>query len=165
VHLNLQATTGVSSQAGLTMSFSNDGENWSAWRPYTASLDWQLGAGDGLKTVYAHVKNSANLLSAIVSDTISLDTGIQSEYSVTINNGALYTNRIAVQLTISARPRTADMQVSNDGGFNDAAWEPYSAHKSWQITAYRHEEITRLSMCASAMSTATSQRCIWTISS
>ena len=24
------------------------------------------------------------------------------------------------------------------------AWEPYSAHKAWEITRYRHDEITRL---------------------
>jgi len=144
VRLNLLAVNGDSGRAGLRMSFSNDGESWSTWEPYAASRSWQLTNGDGLKTVYSRVKNSANLLSDIVSDTISLDTGVQSEYSVTINNGALYTNQVAVQLKISARPRTAEMQVSNDGGFDGAAWEPYSAHKSWQIKAYRHEEITRL---------------------
>jgi len=63
---------------------------------------------------------------------------------VTINQGALYTNKVAVQLTLSARPHTAEMQVSNDGGFVGVAWELYSAHKTWQITQYRNEEITRL---------------------
>jgi hypothetical protein len=63
---------------------------------------------------------------------------------VTINNGALYTNNVAVQLTISARPHTAEIQVSNDGGFLGVVWEPYSAHKDWKITRYRNQEITRL---------------------
>jgi hypothetical protein len=36
------------------------------------------------------------------------------------------------------------MQVSNDGGFLGVAWEPYKAHKEWQITRYRGQEITRL---------------------
>jgi hypothetical protein len=97
-----------------------------------------------MKTVYARFKNSAGAISSIVSDTINLDTGVQAEYSVTINNGALYTNQVAVQLTISARPYTTAMQASNDGGFLDAVWEPYSAHKNWEITRYRNQEITRL---------------------
>jgi hypothetical protein len=36
------------------------------------------------------------------------------------------------------------MQVSNDGGFGGISWEPYTSHKIWEITRYRHEEITRL---------------------
>ena len=126
------------------MSFSNDGTTWSDWQDYAAWTLWQLTGDDGTKTVYGRFMNSAGAISAIVSDTIALDTGVQSEDSVTINNGALYTNKVAVQLTISARPHTAEMQVSNDGGFLGVAWEPYSAHKAWEITRYRHDEITRL---------------------
>jgi hypothetical protein len=126
------------------MSFSNDGETWSAWEPYAASSLWQLVGGDGTKAVYGRFKNSAGALSQVVSDTIILDTSVQSEYGMTINNGAIYTNRIDVRLTISARPHTAEMQVSNDGGFNGVAWEPYISHKNWQITRYQQQEITRL---------------------
>lgn len=144
VHLNLLAVNDSSSQADLQMSFSNDGKSWSEWEPYAASHSWQLAGGDGLKTVYGRMKNSADLISDIVSDTITLDTSVQSEYSATINDGALYTNQVTVNLKISARPGTAEMQVSNDGGFDGISWEPYSAHKPWQITAYRHDEITRL---------------------
>ncbi|HEX5692078.1 MAG TPA: hypothetical protein VFX76_18815, partial [Roseiflexaceae bacterium] len=61
-----------------------------------------------------------------------------------INDGALFTNKIGVQLTISAKPHTAEIQVSNDGGFGDAVWEPYSTQIEWQITRYRGQEITRL---------------------
>jgi hypothetical protein len=144
VRLDVSASNADSSQNGLSMSFSNDGATWSGWQNYAAWKLWQLPSGDGMKTVYGRFKNSAGAISSIVSDTITLDTDVQSEYSVTINNGALYTNKIEVQLTISARPQTAEMQVSNDGGFIGVAWEPYSAHKAWQITRYRNEEITRL---------------------
>jgi hypothetical protein len=66
----------------------------------------------------------------IVTDTTHLD------YGVTINEGALFTNNINVKLTISARFGTRQMQVSNDGGFAGAKWEPYVLHKDWQITQY-----------------------------
>jgi sugar lactone lactonase YvrE len=144
VRLDVLASNASGGQAGLSMSFSNDGTTWSGWQNYHPWALWQLTGGDGMKTVYGRFKNSAGAISSIVSDTIELDTSRQSEYSVTINNGALYTNNIRVQLTISARPHTAEMQVSNDGGFLGVAWEPYSAHKAWEITRYRNQEITRL---------------------
>jgi sugar lactone lactonase YvrE len=144
VRLDVSASNANGSSTGLSMSFSNDGATWSAWQSYAPWALWQLSGEDGLKTIYAHFKNSTGAISSIVSDTIQLDTSVQSEYSMTINNGALYTNNVAVQLTISARPHTAAMQVSNDGGFLGVDWEPYSAHKAWQITRYRHDEITRL---------------------
>ncbi len=144
VRLALAAANADGSQSGLRMSFSNDGVTWSNWQAYAAASFWQLPAGDGIQTVYGRVQNSAGAISSIVSDSITLDTGVQSEYSVTINNGALYTNQVAVQLTISAQTHTAEMQVSNDGGFLGVAWEPYQAHKAWQITRYRNKEITRL---------------------
>jgi sugar lactone lactonase YvrE len=144
VRLDVSAADADHSQVGLSMSFSNDGATWSDWQPYVPATPWQLSGGDGLKTVYGRFKSSAGGISAIVSDTITLDTSVQTEYGVTINNGALYTNKVAVRLKISARPRTAEIQVSNDGGFEGAAWEPYATYKNWQLTRYRHTEITLL---------------------
>jgi sugar lactone lactonase YvrE len=144
VRLDVAATNADGSQDGLSMSFSNDGETWSDWENYDFWAIWELTDGDGEKTVFARVKDSAGTISAIVSDTIKLDTSVQTEYSVTINNGAIYTNKVAVQLKISAKPGTAEMQVSNDGGFSGVEWEPYSARKNWQITRYRNQEVTRL---------------------
>jgi sugar lactone lactonase YvrE len=144
VRLDVSASNAGGGLDGLSMSFSNDRTTWSNWQGYAPWTLWQLASGDGEKTVYGRFKNSAGSISSIVSDTIRLESGVQSEYSVTINNGALYTNNVAVQLTISARPHTAEMQVSNDGGFLGVVWEPYSAHKDWKITRYRNQEITRL---------------------
>jgi hypothetical protein len=144
VRLDVVAANADGSQDGLSVSFSNDGETWSDWENYDFWALWELTDGDGEKTVYARVKDSAGTISAIVSDTIKLDTGVQTEYSVTINNGAIYTNKVAVHLKISARPGTAEMQVSNDGGFDGVEWEPYSARKDWQLTRYRNQEVTRL---------------------
>jgi sugar lactone lactonase YvrE len=144
VRLDVSATNASGGHAGLSMSFSNDGTTWSDWQDYAPQALWQLASGDGQKIVYGRFKNSAGTISSIVSDTIVLDTSVQSEYALTINNGALYTCNVVVQLTISARPQTVEMQISNDGGFLGAAWEPYSAHKDWEITRYRNQEITRL---------------------
>jgi hypothetical protein len=144
VSLHISASNADGSQTGLSMSFSNNGTDWSAWQPYAPTTSWQLAGSDGEKTVYGRFKNGAGGLSAIVSDTITLDTSVQSEYGLTINEGALYTNRVAVRLTISAKPGTAGMQVSNDGGFSGISWEPYSSRKNWQITSYGHHELPRI---------------------
>jgi hypothetical protein len=144
VELAVSAANSDGSQAGLSMSFSNDGIGWSDWQPYASFAQRQLAGGDGVKTVYGRFKSSAGLLSAVVSDTITLDTSVQQEYGLTINDGALYTRKVLVNLTISAKPGTAEMQVSNDGGFGGISWEPYTSHTTWEITRYRHQEITRL---------------------
>jgi hypothetical protein len=46
-------------------------------------------------------------------------------------------------LTISARPGTTHIQVSNDGGFLGAQWEPYASRKNWQIIPYDNAIIPR----------------------
>ena len=57
------------------MRFSNDNVTWSSWETYSvATKNWTLASGDGAKTVYAQYKDVAGNLSAIVSDTIGLDT-------------------------------------------------------------------------------------------
>lgn len=118
------------------ISLSNDGQTWQAWQPYTESLEWKLAAGDGQKTVYVRFKDYAGNVSAPVSRSIRLDSAAGSEYGLTINNGALFTNQITVELRLSAPALTPEMMISNDGGFAGATWEPYNSVRSWQITQY-----------------------------
>jgi len=126
------------------MSFSNDGSVWDGWQAYATSANWVLTSGDGLKTVYARFRDTAGNISSSVSNTIALDTAAETEYGVTINEGALFTNQTAVTLTISARPGTTQMQISNDGGFAGAQWEPYTSRKTWAITQYGSYVIPRV---------------------
>jgi hypothetical protein len=142
VTLSLSATAATSGVA--LASFSNDGADWSAWQAYAAQAGWSLSSGDGLKTVYARFRDGAGNVSAPVSNTIGLDTAAGAEYGVTINDGALFTNQTAVTLTIGARPGTAQVKVSNDGGFADAAWEPYPSRKAWTIVQYGNYIIPRV---------------------
>jgi len=96
----------------------------------------QASSNEGIKTVYARFRDTAGNVSWYASTTIVLDTAAGDEYGVTINDGAVFTNQTAVALTISARPGTAKMQVSNDGGFAGISWEPYASRKAWTITQY-----------------------------
>ena len=36
------------------------------------------------------------------------------------------------------------MQISNDGGFGDAEWEPYASHKAWTLTRYGDYVVPRI---------------------
>ncbi len=142
VTLSLSA---VDTTSGVAVtSLSNDGSVWSEWQTYATPASWSLLSGDGIKTVYARFRDVAGNVSSPVSNTIALDTAGGAEYGVTINDGALFTNQTAVTLTISARPGTTQLQVSNDGGFAGAQWEPYISRKAWAITQYGSYVIPRV---------------------
>jgi hypothetical protein len=143
---NVTLTVSASdSQTWVTlMSFSNDGVTWGAWQNYSPSSGWLLTSGDGLKTVYARVKDMAGNVSSVAQSSIELNTSVGTDYALTVNNGALFTNDTAVTLTISARPGVSQMQISNDGGFAHAVWEPYTVHRPWTITRYGSYVVPRV---------------------
>ncbi|MCC6178082.1 MAG: hypothetical protein IT305_22500 [Chloroflexi bacterium] len=116
------------------MSLSNDGATWSAWRAFASSTAWTLAPGDGPKRVFVRVRDKAGLISEVRQAAISLNGAVGSSFGVSVNQGALFTNRVDVALGIGAAANTAEMQVSNDGGFAGVTWEPYAASKAWQIT-------------------------------
>ena len=58
------------------------------------------------------------------------------DYAISINNGALFTNKTLVTIHLSAPPSTAYVQLSNDGGFANAEWEPFTPTKEWRIERY-----------------------------
>jgi hypothetical protein len=68
----------------------------------------------------------------------------EGDYSITINDGALFTNQLAVTLRLTAHSGTTHMQLSNDGGFIGAQWEPFMPIKAWQLSRYRNYVIPRI---------------------
>jgi len=54
------------------MRFSNDGSSWSGWQAFSASANWTLVPGDGIKTVFAQFIDRAGNVSTPCSTTISL---------------------------------------------------------------------------------------------
>jgi hypothetical protein len=56
------------------MQFSNDGTTWSPKVAFGTTASWGLLTGDGTKTVYARFYDSSGLFSALMTDTIVLDT-------------------------------------------------------------------------------------------
>lgn len=66
------------------------------------------------------------------------------DYSISINDRALFTNQIGVTLTLTAPSNTSELMLSNDGGFGGASWEPFTIQKPWIITTYGDYVIPRV---------------------
>lgn len=116
----------------VEMSFSNNNPTWSAWEAYATTKSWTLTSGNGQKTVYVKFKDAGGIESDTYSDTIILDTTAPTG-SISINNGAAYTNSRFVTLALSAIG-AATMCFSNDNS-SWSSWENCATSKSWTLTS------------------------------
>ncbi|TQR21243.1 cadherin-like beta sandwich domain-containing protein [Psychrobacillus vulpis] len=111
VTLNL---TGVDANS-LLMQFSNDGSTWSKEEIFTNNKTWMLTNGDGIKTVYYKLTDSAGN-SAQYSDTIILNTTLNSNAdlkSIAFSKGALtptFTpNILSYTLSVASQVSSIDL--------------------------------------------------------
>ncbi|WP_084568007.1 Ig-like domain-containing protein [Brevibacillus panacihumi] len=123
----------------IQMRLSNVENEWtSAWMPYTPEYEWNLSAGEGLKTVYVQARDSAGLESQVVSRTIYLDQTPPDVTTFTINNGTAYTLSRDVDLYVDIGTSEASLpvqvSVSNqeDGPFT--TWYDLLSPIHWQLT-------------------------------
>ncbi|MFN8524629.1 MAG: choice-of-anchor Q domain-containing protein [Chloroflexota bacterium] len=131
------AITATDNLSGVvSVSFSDDGTSWGAWQAFGASSQFTLGGGDGPRQVYARVRDAAGNVSAATQSSIVLDTALGVQPAVSINNGDVATPSEAVNLRLGAPAMTAQMMLSNDGGFAGAMWEPFTTTKAWVTQAY-----------------------------
>ncbi|SPT98713.1 S-layer protein [Lysinibacillus capsici] len=87
----------------IEMRFSNDGITWSSWESKISTKSWTLSHGEGSKTVYMQLRDTAGNISNTFSDTIVLDTTPPVITGVT-NNGVYNTD-----VTISFNEGTATL--------------------------------------------------------
>jgi hypothetical protein len=118
--------------------FSNSG-NWDpdtgGWESFSFTETWSLSPGDGGKTVYCQVKDSAGNPSVLFSDTIVLDTAAPTG-SIMINGGDQFTNSSSATLTLIADDQGSgvnQVRYSNDGIWDSENWESFSSTKSWPL--------------------------------
>ncbi len=64
------------------MAFSPDGVTFGSWQTYTTETSWTFPTGDGVKTLWAKVRNGVGSESAPTSDSIVLDTQPPSVTSI-----------------------------------------------------------------------------------
>lgn len=122
---------------GVYKSLDNAGLSW------TSMMD-----GMGSRAIYRLILDGStprNLYAATIGGMwkYTLVSGI-TDYSISIDDGALYTNQVDVILNLLAPPGTTEMIISNDGGFSGASWEPFKNQKAWTISAYGDSAIPRI---------------------
>lgn len=134
---NNQQIVYVATAAGVYRSLDNTGTSWAPMTDGMGSLHvYSLAINDSTpQTIYA------GTVSGVWKYTLL--AGPQ-DFSISINDGALFTNQTAVSLTLTAPSGTSEMLISNDGGFAGASWEPFTVQKPWTITAYDSYVIPRI---------------------
>jgi hypothetical protein len=88
VTLYLSYSDAVSSISDVRLR-NSDNPGWEQWEAASPTRQWTLSKGDGNKTVFYQVRNSAGIVSAIYSDSIVLDTTPPTGVII-INGGAKY---------------------------------------------------------------------------
>ncbi len=125
-------TLNLKSASASECRFSNKDAEWSEWLPYSATVNWTLISKEGKRTVNAECRNSEGIVSAMVSDTITLDTSPPPYISLSVNNGMSWTNSRDVTLGLYAFA-ASECRFSNDGD-NWSAWESYKRKKAWTLS-------------------------------
>lgn len=100
-----------------TMRFSNDGgSTWSGWTAYSDTREWNMGAGDGPRTINAEFKTNAGTTTPSTR-TITVDTVPPVVAGFAINGGDSTTNNINAELGYTyTEANTTWAQYLNDGG-------------------------------------------------
>ena len=132
---NTQIIHAANSSSGVQESLDG-GQSWS---PLNTGIQ-----GLSVRSIAIASRNPLRMYAGIENAGIwSLTRTELENFSVTINDGALFTNQTAVTLTLSAPSNTTQMMISNDGGFGDANWETFNNTKVWTITDYEDAVIPR----------------------
>jgi photosystem II stability/assembly factor-like uncharacterized protein len=132
-----QQTIYLGTNAGVYRSLDNEGKTWV---PMTTGMAGRAATALAIdsstpKSIYAGSGAGVWKFTVI--------TGSR-DYSVSINDGNLFTNETAVTLKLTAPSGTTHVMISNDGGFGGAVWEPFSTHKAWTITEYGEQILPRI---------------------
>lgn len=118
----------------LQMQFSNDNSTWSPWEPFTTSKAWTFTPGDGSRTVYMRLRDSALLQSPVYSDSIVVDT-TNPTGTLTINSGELVTNSRNITLHLSGNDPNGPLEVRfTEGNGTPTAWMTYPSSNTYPWT-------------------------------
>ena len=104
-----------------------------AWQTMRDSFHWLLPSGDGTKTVYVQILDRAGN-TATIDASIILDT-TPPDGTFSIEGAGEFTMSSLVTLLIDMNDEygLADMRLTNEFGFTDEEWVPYSTSYSWDL--------------------------------
>jgi len=115
------------------MRFSNDNATWTVYA-YTTTMPWNLSAGDGSKTVYVQLHDTAGNWSGSIGKSITLDSTAPTG-TVLFNPSSSYATAKDVSLSLTCADTTSgcsQMRFSNNG----TSWSPaagYASGYSWDL--------------------------------
>lgn len=118
----------------VMVRFSNDGTSWGFWQTASASTQWDLGSVNGLKTVYAQVKDRAGN-TAQTSASITMDTSVVPTVSIfqPFDNSIFLTRSVTVNGGATDHSGTGLNRV--EISLNRVTWSPVaSGTTSWSHT-------------------------------
>lgn len=135
------------------IAFGDDGILWTDWievqltNPKADSqfitAQYTLPSGDGQKTIYYKIQDSAGNTVDYIFDNIILDTVPPEELSVQINDNSEFTNSEEVTLSVHAKDLLSgiyEMSFSTDDA-TWSAWEPFNPEKSYTLPTTDGEKI------------------------
>ncbi|MBB6463192.1 hypothetical protein [Flammeovirga kamogawensis] len=103
------------------------------WMHYRSRVKWTLTEGDGDKVIYGKFYDYAGNESFEARGKITLDRTLPNVSEIVINGHELMTNKLEVQLKITAEDAD-EMIISNDYSFaSPCTWEPYRHTKKWKL--------------------------------
>ena len=77
--------------SGVTdMAFSQDGSLWSGWQPFQTTSTWTFAPGDGIKRLWAKVRNGVGRASQPVASAVTLDSVPPTVMSVSPPMNTIY---------------------------------------------------------------------------
>ncbi|MBU0527605.1 fibronectin type III domain-containing protein [Candidatus Micrarchaeota archaeon] len=135
---NKNVTLDLLSTTASQCRFSRDNLQWGDWEEYQPVMKWVLQGSDGKKKVYVQCRDSNNVESDTIDDTISLDTKPPPYISLKINNGVEWTSSSDVTLGLYAYS-ASECRLSHDDQ-NWGSWEPYSTKKNWKLSSGEGEK-------------------------
>ena len=114
------------------------------WVPFVDTRKIQLSEGDGTKNISVKVRDSAGNISESTSASIVLDRSIPSAASISINDGAEYTESHQVILSLSAKS-SREMYISGDvvQDKSNFRWIPFQGSYSTRLTEGEGEKTVR----------------------
>lgn len=104
------------------------------WLTYTSQVVVPVSVGEGVKNFHAQFRDAAGNLTACLPVAIEIDRA-QPVVSAapTVNGGQAQTRSPVVTLAATVTG-AVDVQLSEDGGFAGAAWQPAAASHTWLLS-------------------------------
>ena len=134
---NVSVTLHAEDSLPLQMIVANNqtfiGANWT---PYATSTNWTLSAGSGPRWVFARFIDLASNMTAVISNSIVVDT-LGPNGTLAVNGGAFFTTNQFVTLTLYATDlylNVTDMRISQNTGFVGAVWQRYATTTNWALS-------------------------------